>query len=170
MKKIIASICIGILFLLALWWKFSFGFPILCTSHGCVTTSNVSQETIYQEAFAKATGSSTPTKEALLTTLLRRHLITTRGNTRITTDDAVRYRTNILHLTDEAEVRKIGFSSLNTYDTLVTIPFLMQEAYIHEHSLKSPEDAYKKISEGVTVLSLLFDYTWDSSKGEVVLR
>lgn len=170
MKKIIASICIGVLFLLALWWKFSFGIPILCTSHGCVTTSNLKQETAHQEAFAKATGSATPTKEALLTTLLRRHLITTRGNTRLTADDATAYRTNILHLTDEAEVKKIGFSSFEEYDALVTIPFLMQEAYIHEHSLKSPADAYAKLSEDVTVLSLLFDYTWDSSKGEVISR
>lgn len=169
--KIIVSVFLLVITILGFfWWQSDFALPIFCTTRGCVTTLEWNLERVHQVAFAQATRSNIVSEEAILTTLVRRHLIMNAGNAAANIQEAIQYRTNILHLTDESQVRHIGFDSFTQYDERVTIPFLLQESYIKQHSFKSSQEAYAAISQNFSVISLLFGYTWDSSKGEVVAR
>ncbi len=170
MKIIYALFAVVVTTLLFLWWRSEFALPIFCTTRGCVTNAELQKETAYQLAFAQAAHSAAPTKNAVMTTLVRKHLILTTQNNTATTEDAIKYRTDILHLTDEEHLKQLGFTSFEEYDREVTIPFLLQQTYMNEHSLKNPEEAYSMLSTNFRVVSLLFDYTWDSSKGEAVAR
>lgn len=167
-KKILAIICslIGIS-LLFFWWRADFALPIFCTTRGCVSTAQRDRERTYQQEFANAANTSSPSEEAILTSLVRRHLILHTQNSTNDRQQAVRYRTDILHLTDISAIQQVGFSSFEEYDDLVTIPFLLQQAYMSEHSLQTPEEAYIDLSEHFRVVPLIFGYTWDTSKGEV---
>ena len=173
MNKTLVSwsiLAILILALLGIWWQHSFARPILCTLRGCVTTSSLAKEKTYAQSFARLTNADTPPEQSILTTLIRIHLLKAFGNTSISENEAVKYRTSVLHLTDEQTIRPIGFSSFQEYDDSVTIPFLMQEAYAKEHNLTTSDDVYASLAKQHRVVSLLFRYAWDSSKGEAVAR
>lgn len=171
-KTFVLWVILGIitLALLGVWWQRSFALPMLCTLRGCITTSMLAKEKTYLESFAHLTNSETPSEQSVLTTLVRIHLLRVFGNTSISENEAVKYRTSVLHLTSEQTIRPIGFSSFQEYDNSVTIPFLMQEAYAKEHNLQTSDDVYTELAKQHMVVSLLFRYTWDSSKGEVVAR
>lgn len=154
--------------LLFVWWRSAFALPIFCTTRGCVTNQEWKKEKEHQAAFAQGTNSSIPNDAPILTTLVRKHLILNTQNNADMTQEAVKYRTEILHLTQEEQLKQLGFSSFAEYDQAVTIPFLLQQAYMNEHSIRTPEEAYVSLAKNFRVISLLFDYTWDTSKGEVV--
>lgn len=171
-KPLVSWIVLAVLALtlLGLWWQHSFALPMFCTLRGCITTSAFAKEKMYAQSFARLTNADTPSEESILTTLVRIHLLKTIGNTSISANEAVKYRTSVLHLTNEEAIRPIGFSSFQEYDNSVTIPFLMQEAYMKEHTIQTSDDVYTALAKQRRVISLLFHYTWDSSKGEVVAR
>ncbi|MDA1168803.1 MAG: hypothetical protein O3A36_00505 [bacterium] len=170
MKFLVSVLLLIASFLILFWWKHAFALPIFCSTRGCVTTIDRNAEKKHQKAFATVTQSSPPTETTILTTLVRRHLILHLPNTQDFSQEAISYRTDILHFTDEAAIKEMGFDSFTEYDNAVTIPFLLQQSYMNEHGFKDPQEAYKNLSKNYHVLSLLFGYTWDSSKGEVVPR
>lgn len=170
MKYLISVALFIATFLVLFWWKHAFALPIFCTTRGCVTTLDWNTEKKYQQAFATITQSSSPAETAILTTLVRKHLILNIQNTQDFSNEAIKYRTDILHFTDETTIIKMGYNSFVEYDNAVTIPFLLQQSYMNEHNFKDPQEAYSNLSKNFRVFSLLFRYTWDSSKGEVVAR
>ncbi len=102
----------------------SFGFPIACGSYGCIRQTDVAAQKAYDSAFARSINARDVSEQATLTTLMRRYLIAHASvSVSISATDAARYRTNILYTTDVATVEKLGFSSLEEYDTVVLIPF-----------------------------------------------
>lgn len=170
MKLIYTLFTVVVVALLLLWWRSAFALPIFCTTRGCVTNQEWTKEKEYQKAFADAAHSSLPSDAPILTTLVRKHLFLNTQNNDNISEEAVKYRTEILHLTDAVQLKQLGFTSFEEYDNAVTIPFLLQQSYMNEHSLKTPEEAYIQLAKNFRVISLLFDYTWDTSKGEVVDR
>ncbi len=170
MKIVYTIFIVLVVGLLLLWGRSSFALPIFCSTHGCVTNQEWKKEQAYQAAFAQGAHSSIPSDAPILTTLVRKHLIMNTQGNKDMSKEAVQYRTEILHFTDEAQLPQIGFHSFVEYDNAVTIPFLLQQAYMNEHGIKTPEEAYVQLAKDFRVVSLLFDYTWDTSKGEVVAR
>lgn len=170
MKFLIGIFSLVLAALLVFWWKSDFAMPLFCTTRGCVTTTGLQQERNYQMLFSTATNSTQPTEQTILTTLVRLFLIKNIPGKSVSLEDAKNYREDVLHLTDESHIKQLGFASFNEYDNAVTIPFLLQQSYMNEHGFKSPPQAYAAISKNISVFSLMFDYTWDSSKGEVVVR
>jgi len=169
--KVLVSIFLAVVTLLiVLWWKSAFALPIFCTTRGCVTTIEWNAEKNRQSSFATIVQSSPPSETTILTTLVRRHLLSNLQKPGNIAEEAIKYRTNVLHLTQEPSIQQLGFESFSQYDTAVTIPFLLQQAYINEHKFQSPADAYIELSKHSYVLSLLFQYKWDGSKGEVIVR
>lgn len=167
MKTLPILLCVLAVTLLLLWWSIGFALPIFCTTRGCVTTNEWSKGKEYHHAFANVAHSSAPSETAILTTLVRKHLITNAQKSGATEEDAVKYRTDVLHLTSVEHIQQLGFSSFAEYDRSVTVPFLLQQAYMNEHGIKDPKEAYIALSQDFRVVSLLFHYTWDTSKGEV---
>lgn len=171
MKFLHYALIIVPLFLALFWWGESFSFPILCNTRGCVTHRQLVQERVYATAFAQETDSSEPAEEAMLTTLWRRHLISSnKANIAISAKDAVAYRQSILHFTDEEKLQDLGFSSFAEYDEKVTIPFLMQAAYMEDNNIEETKDAYKELSKKMLIVSLLPKYTWDKETAQIVGR
>lgn len=171
MKFIHYALIIVPLFLALFWWGGSLSFPIICNTRGCVTHKQLVRERAYAQAFAEATNAANPAEEAVLTTLWRRHLITSNeANIAISAKDAVAYRQSILHFTDEEKLRELGFSSFAEYDEKVTIPFLMQAAYMRDQNIEESKDAYKKLSENMIIVSLLPNYTWSKETAQMVGR
>jgi hypothetical protein len=169
--KIIYTLFVVLIIALAfLWWRSAFALPIFCTTRGCVTNQEWNKEKEHQSAFADAANSSLPSDAPILTTLVRKHLILTTQNDTDMSQEAAKYRTEVLHFTEEEQLKQLGYRSFEEYDGAVTIPFLLQQAYMTEHSLKTPEEVYVNLSKNFRVVSLLFHYTWDRSKGEVVAR
>ncbi|HLC48923.1 MAG TPA: hypothetical protein VJI96_00870 [Candidatus Andersenbacteria bacterium] len=170
MKSIVLLFLLVIFVLVFFWWKSDFALPLFCTTRGCVTTTGLEQERAYQQLFTTATNSTPPSEAAILTTLVRLFLIKNIPGTTVSPQDAQKYREDVLHLTDPSSVQQIGFASFDEYDNAATIPFLLQQSYMNKHGFKSPREAFTAISQNISVISLLFDYTWDSSKGEVAAR
>lgn len=170
MKFFVSVFLIVTLFLFLSWWKHDFALPLFCTTRGCVTSIELEKEKKYHASFSNMVQSEPPTESAVLTTLVRKHLILNMHNSQDFSQEAIKYRTDVLHLTDEEHVKKLGFNSFLEYDNEVTIPFLLQQAYLYEHGFGNPRETYINLSKNYSVFSLLFKYTWDSSIGEVVAR
>ncbi|MEK7499612.1 MAG: hypothetical protein AAB649_03330 [Patescibacteria group bacterium] len=170
MKYLVSVVLFIALLLVTFWWKHAFAFPIFCTTRGCVTNIDRNTEKKHQDAFATITNSALPTEIVVLTTLVRRHLLANMQNTNNFSQEAIKYRTDVLLFTDEVMVKKMGYDSFVEYDEEVTVPFLLQQSYMNEHSLKDPQEAYISLSKNYRVISLLFRYTWDRSTAEVVAR
>lgn len=145
--------------------------PLACTTHGCVWPREIQKQTIYDAAFATATQSSQPTQEATLTSVFRRHLLSFgTGVPVISKEDATRYREDVLHYTDTAELSRIGFASFDEYDTTVVVPFLKQEALMKQKNLTNVQDLYKDISGNHWIIFFDLRHKWDKNTGEVVAR
>lgn len=170
MKFLIVVCALALTVLLFFWWRSDFALPLFCTTRGCVTTTGLEQERKYQELFSTATTSNPPSEQAVLTTLVRLFLIQNIPGAHVSPQDAQKYRTDILHLTDVSSIQQLGFASFDEYDNAVTIPFLLQQSYMNEHGLESPTQAYAAISKQISVVSFMKNYTWDGSRGEVAAR
>lgn len=148
-----------------------FGFPIACGSHGCIRQTDVATQQAYDSAFARSTNARDVSEQATLTTLVRRYLLThTSTTSSVSLDDAARYRTDILHTTDAAAVRQLGFSSLEEYDTVVLVPFLTQEALMKQRAITSPSVLYKQLAQEQRIFLFKKGYVWDKANGEVVAK
>jgi len=145
-----------------------FPWPIACTVRGCITSQDWAMQRSYDIAFASKTGKSFPTEESTLTTLMRRHLIThARLQSPVSAQDAVRYRTAILHTTDISSIAPLGMSSFTQYDTTIILPFLQQEAFMKQENIADTNALYKKLAQARPIALLLFKYHWNIDRGEV---
>lgn len=146
----------------------AFPWPIACSTRGCITSQEWSHQRAYDVAFAAATGKLMPSDAATLTTIMRRHLIAHAAiQSPISLQDAVRYRTAILHTTDIATLRPLGITSFADYDSNIILPFLEQEALMKQRNITNIDDLYKDLAHKRTIFLLLFHYRWNIDRGEV---
>ncbi|MCE9643524.1 MAG: hypothetical protein K8Q97_04430 [Candidatus Andersenbacteria bacterium] len=146
----------------------AFPWPIACSTRGCITSQEWSHQRAYDIAFAAATGKTMPSDAATLTTIIRRHLIThAEIQSPISLQDAVRYRTAILHTTDISTLRPLGITSFADYDSNIILPFLEQEALMKQRNITNTDDLYKDLAHQRTIILLLFHYHWNIDRGEV---
>jgi hypothetical protein len=144
-----------------------FYWPIACSTRGCVTSHEWVMQRSYDIAFAKKTGKTFPSDASTLTTILRRHLIThAQLQSPISTQDAVRYRTAILHTTDLSLLEPLGITSFAQYDTEIILPFLEQEALMKQKNISNTETLYKDLAGQRKIFLLLFHYHFNTNRGE----
>ena len=182
--KIISAVIIAILLALISIWVYTLSFsnpthvlsktfpwPIACSTRGCITSQEWSRQRAYDIAFATATGKPMPSDAATLTTIMRRHLIAHATiQSPISLQDAVRYRTAILHTTDIATLRPLGITSFPDYDSNIILPFLEQEALMKQRNITNTDDLYKDLAHQRTIFLLLFHYHWNIDRGEVEVK
>jgi hypothetical protein len=136
---------------------------------GCIPSSDwltSHQRTI---SFARATNQKIPSPSQTLTTVIRQHLVNHASlRSPVSLADARRYREEILHVRNEAQVKDILNEPLSFYDEQVILPFLQQEALKQQHRVESTEELYTLLSQDRAVVILLFRYRWDADRGEVV--
>jgi hypothetical protein len=168
MKKKTIGICVGVLLMLLLGvWLFT--LPIACGKGWCITKADVNQYKEYDKTFSTAAGSAASSYETILTSRIRNSLLLHAPSLpSITQEDAARYRTEILRLTEEKDVERIGFSSLSAYDTAVIIPFLTQEALMKKFKVSDPALLYAQLAQNQSVVLLLKGYTWNTESAQVI--
>lgn len=156
---------------IALGLYLSFGTPIACGSYGCIRASDLHKQQVYTAAFAQATNGQVPREAQVLTTLLRRYLLThSLMPSAVSLEDARAYRTDVLHTTNITTIQELGFSSFDEYDEFVVIPFLQQEALMKQRHLDTPDALYAQLAQEHVILFLKPDYHWNKSTGEVVVK
>lgn len=146
-------------------------WPAVCTMRGCVTTQDWEAQKRTAERFALSVQEQAPSAEGMLTTALRRHLVTHAFVVNpVTAADARRYREEILHLKDESKLQEAVGLSLEDYDDLVVRPFLQQAALMQEYKVETAEELYTTLARERLVLVLPFHYFWDKNLGRVLPR
>lgn len=167
--KILGCFAAAVLVLITAY--FSFGVPIACGTHGCLRAAEFTQQRTYDSAFALSTQSTPPSIEVTLTTVLRRYLLAHAIlSSPISLSDAARYRIDVLHMTDDAIAKGLGFFSLAEYDERVIVPFITQEALMQERHLDTPSTLYAQLAQEQWLLLLKPGYRWDRATGEVVAK
>ncbi len=150
---------------------FSFGIPLACGSNGCIRKHDFTQQRTYDIAFARSINAQPPSEVSTLTTMIRRYLLThAMRSSSISSADAARYRSDVLHIAYIADITNLGYSSAEEYDRLVVIPFLTQEALIKERHTDNPSALYKQLAQEQYIVLFKSRYTWDRKIGEVVAR
>lgn len=146
-------------------------WPIACTTHGCITILDWQRQKDLTVAFATATKTDLPNDNALLTTVIRHHLVQHAVITLpVTLSDAKRYREDILHILTQEQLQKTMPVSLATYDTSVIVPFLEQEAVKQERHIDTSEALYAALASQRKVFLLPLTIAWDTHKGVVTGR
>lgn len=150
-------------------WIYAFKlWPIACSTRGCITKAEWVQQRAYDIAFAQATRKDQPSDTTTLTTVIRRHLISHAVlQSPVSSQDAVRYRTAILHTTDIATLKPLGITSFSIYDSQIILPFLQQEALMKQKNITNTEVLYKELASQRKIFLLLFHYRWNIDRGEV---
>lgn len=149
----------------------SFGIPLACGWYGCIRNTDLMRQRTYNSAFARSTNSIVSSDQATLTTLMRRYALAhTSVPYSITPADAARYRTDVLHTTDVAAAKQLGFSSLQEYDQFVLIPFLTQEALMKARNIDNASALYKELAQEQPIFLFTQKYRWDRQTGEVVAK
>lgn len=149
----------------------SFGIPIACGSYGCIRAADLGEQLAYATAFAHSENTIAPTQSEVLTTLMRRYLLThTASSSSISVPDAVRYRTDVLHITTPMMVQKLGYSSLAQYDELVIVPLLIQEILIGNRNLNNPSELYQQLAQEQWLFLFKKDYEWDKTTGSIIAK
>lgn len=151
------------------WVASRMPWPIACSTRGCITSSQWALQRSYDVAFAKETGKTIPTQADTLSTMIHRHLILHASlQSPVDIKDAVRYRTAILHTTDISTIQPLGIESFDTYDSMVILPFLEQEAYMKQNNIPDTATLYRALSSQRRIYLMLSKYRWDAASGEVV--
>ncbi|HLD26120.1 MAG TPA: hypothetical protein VJC05_03710 [Candidatus Andersenbacteria bacterium] len=146
-------------------------WPVACTTRGCVTTVRWEQQRQARESFAQASGQPAPTAAEALTTLIRQRLVTyAQLQVQVTSQDAVRYREEILHAKDEAAVREATGLALADYDEYVILPLLRQEALKAERRIESLDELFRLLASERIVVVLSRGLVWDKATAQVVTR
>ncbi len=146
-------------------------WPMACTSHGCITTQDWLRQQQLNTAFAQTTKTEAPSDKAILTTLIRHHLVEVAVlSSPVKPSDAKRYREDILNLKTTDQLQRAIPVSLETYDTYVIIPFLQQEALKQERKIATTNELYIQLAGERKVFLLPLTLHWDTDKGMVVSR
>lgn len=149
----------------------SFGIPLACGTYGCIRATDAKAQRAYDDAFARSTATPAPSEQALLTTLMRRYLLTHAiSSSRISVADVAQYRTDVLHVVDDSLVKGLGYVSLAEYDALVLVPFLTQQALMQERHLDAPSALYAQLAQEQWLVLLKPGYRWNRATGEVVAK
>ncbi len=144
-------------------------WPVACSTRGCITTREWQYQHVATEVFAHLAAREQPTPVQSLQTLIRQHLAHYGQLTSsVTPAAAQRYRSEILHATDEAKIKEATGLSLAGYDELVVMPFLEQESLRQQRRAESPDDLYKQLASERWVAVLPWHLTWDKGEGKVV--
>ncbi|MDP3997466.1 MAG: hypothetical protein U1C49_03280 [Candidatus Andersenbacteria bacterium] len=148
-----------------------FPWPVVCTTRGCVSSTRWLKEEKIQQTFAEKTGQEIPTAADALNTLARQHLThyaQLRQN--VTLADAERYRTEILNVSQENQIKDTTGLILDDYDNYVLLPYLEQESLRQQRSAETPDDLYQQLAKERLVVVLPFHLKWDRQEGRVIQR
>ncbi len=144
-------------------------WPVVCSTRGCITTREWQRQQIATEVFAQIAQREQPTPLQSLNTLARQHLAHYGQFTSpVTLASAQRYRTEILHATDETKLKEATGLSLAEYDELVVIPFLEQESLRQQRRAEAPDDLYKQLAQERWMVVLPWHLTWSKADGKVI--
>lgn len=146
-------------------------WPVACSTKGCVTTTGWVKQYEAELSFAQTTETEPPTPIEALTTVVRHHLVKHAVlRSPVTLADVVRYRQEILNLTDEQRLQEAVNMSLTDYDNSVLLPYLQQEALRQQLSVESVEELYAQLSSERSIVVLPFSLRWNKERGEVTVR
>ena len=145
------------------------GWPVACTSHGCISSATWNKHSLAMEGFAQLTDTDRPTKADSLTTLVRQQLVKDNLSGRlITKKDAKRYREEVLKINSEDAIKE-GFGlTIDEYDKLVIIPLLEQEALLEQLKMGSRNELFTALAKKHKVFILLRSLGWDKEKAQVL--
>lgn len=144
-------------------------FPVACSRYGCVTTRAWAKYHQAQHMYATSAGRNLPQPADSLTTLIRSHLSEHMLlGTPISHAQAVKYREEILHVNDEAVIGEYTGLSARTYDELVILTFLQQEALQQQEKVDSRAELFAKIGPRVRVFVLPRGLKWHKDRAEVI--
>jgi len=185
MSKAIWSLVLVIAILLAGWlvgWSWvliakstpnnylsSFGvWPVACTSGGCITSATWQKHYGAMVGFSEITNQQKPTREDSLTTLLLQKLVKKEVSARlITSEDAGRYREEVLKLNDKSIINEGLGLSLEEYDELVVKPLLYQEALAEQWGSGSGEELFVKLGKNRKIFLPMRGLRWDGEGRQV---
>ncbi len=144
-------------------------WPVACSTRGCVTTATWAQYHTEHIAFSQSTQQEHPTPVESLTTVVRRHLLDNAFvKNPASMADARRYREEILHITSQDQLQKVGIqSSLIEYDADVILPLLLQEALRQQRQVESTDELYAQLAKERFILLLIPAWRWDKDTGAV---
>lgn len=147
------------------------GWPVACSTRGCVTTRTWQEHYQARQAFALSSEQEPAPPHEALTTLLRQHLVKHAFlRTPVTTRDAVRYREEILGVRNEEQVWQATGLTLEEYDELVILPLLQQEALKQQNSVESNDELYRLLAKERRVVVLPWGLSWNSEQAAVARR
>lgn len=145
-----------------------FPWPVVCTTRGCVSSKAWVNLHELQTKFSQKTSDQKATSEQALTTLVRQNLVSSATlRSSVTLADAAKYRQDILHLTDEAQIKELTNLSADEYDKKITLPFLQQEALRQQMKVESLNELYIQLSKDRWIFVLPTKLYWNYKKGEV---
>lgn len=152
-------------------WARILPWPVVCTTRGCVTTKAWAIQVALSAQYTSRVQEAVPSALESLTTAVRRHLLTHAFVVKpVTVADARRYREEILHLKDEAQIQDVTGVSSEQYDQQVILPFLQQAALQQQRNAESVDELYAGLAQERWVLVLPFHLRWDKDSGSVVQR
>lgn len=143
-------------------------WPVVCSTRGCITTWSWARQQTATEVFAKLSGREQPSTLQSLTTLVRQHLAHFgQLKSPITLAAAQRYRTEILHATEDQKIQEATGLTLAAYDELVIMPFLEQESLRQQRRAESVEDLYAQLAGERWIVALPWHLTWSKQEARV---
>lgn len=142
-------------------------FPVVCSTRGCITTRTWHTYSQLANRFAAAAGTSELTRDELLTTLARQHLVSrTQLKSPVAREDAERYRQEILNLSQDDVSAYSGLSAAE-YDEFVVWPLLQQENVRQYRNAETTADLYRLLASERRMFVFPVGLWWDKSDGSV---
>ncbi len=145
-------------------------WPLICSTRGCVTTMDWAQYIDLSDRFSEQAGTAKLSSTEMLTTLARQHLVSrAQLKSSVTEEDAWRYRTEILNLSDE-EVKEFSGLEADEYDKYVVLPLLRQENIRQYRQAETTDELYKVLAGERWMAALPIGMWWDKTDGSIRLR
>lgn len=143
-------------------------WPVACTTRGCVTTQQWARAKSLRQTFANTTGFERPADNAILTTLLRQHLVRyAQLRSTVTASAASRYREDVLNIASDEQLLKAAGLTLKEYDEKVIRPFLEEEGVRQARGIEKVEDLWPQLAQQRRVVLLLGRFKWNREAGAV---
>lgn len=145
--------------------------PVACTTRGCISLQAWEQANRIQKHFARAAGESAPSRERVLTTLIRQHLVAhALVKSPVTLTDARKYREDVLNMHDAATIEKLTGLTPPQYDQQIILPYLQEEAVRQDRRSETLDELFKQLSRDRWIIILPLHLWWNTDKAEVVRR
>lgn len=146
-------------------------WPVACSTRGCISSQTWEHNYVVQQHFAQATHTQPPTRERVLTTLIRQHLVAHAViKSPVTLADARKYREEVLNMHDAATIEKLAGLTPPQYDQQVILPYLQEEALRQQRRSETLDELFKHLSRERWIIILPLHLWWNTDKAEVVRR